>query len=604
MDIVVARRTTAEKIGRIVLFFFKIILVNPLMALAGLPRFLYKQVGLQFIMNHDHASNPVINYSDEINTSGLFYWLRNAAGIKRSGVLGFDFRTYMGAPTGLFDFPLSGLLLSRIGYKNLFLLSLGILLVVFSILFSGNGYGIFINILLVIILLCSNIVWEQLSHGLYEIFAWSVALCAYTFLGKGFIVVAGLVAGVAALCHPTVFMICFMACEAYLVLTGAGTETNLVFAFATIPGCFFWIVPFIANRRRLCRSMFLKFENDDHQQLFSFSALIQILIFSFFVASFWLVKMSPLSLILLLPVAFALLNFKVWIFSPYTLRMAMLFTAVLVLAADFHIVPFVCLLPFLFIKPAYLSDFYRNNQFLIKIKPFRSARLHEAVNRMFTRLGINDTVAIEYIPKNWKGIYFVSFLSFILRDSNTRVFNVGFSEIYNKYLFSNITKNLNTRYFSDEVNEKLRRYGIRYLAVFTEEFKLKLLASGYELTDELDLSDYGLFEGYNNDTYVPRKIFLLRYNSLQEASLMVENVTGHSMRIKLLQPGDHVLPVQYFPGLTVFRDHRKLPHEVDAVNFIELKNCDSGVVELRYSRIRMWRTALADIFSGTFLKAS
>ena len=584
-----------RKIGKANLFLFKNLLLHPAGAILRLPYFWYQYVFKRFLSVPDSFNNPVINYSADINTSGGFYWLRNAAGIKRSGVLGFDFMTYCGVPTGLYDFPLAGVLLNKLPYKYYFLTALGIMLAGMAWLLAPVTEP-WIAAIVMVAIFSSNLIWEQLSFGLYEIMAWAVFILLMAILINGQMIIGGLLLGAIALFHPTIFFVCFLFTNTFLLISGADLLMQLYFNLAIVPVAGWWVLVFIANRKYLCRAEFLNYENNGQKGAFGFDNLWTFLLYLLFCASFLLSPLYPYHLLLLIVAGFAVLNFFVWIFSPYTLRMAMLSSAVVLLALDFSIVSLLALLPFLFIDPRRLAGFLGSERYLIGIRPYHADELMKRIRDLFNMLTPDDAVCFEYIGKTWKGIYFVAFLSYVLRHAPFRLFNIGFSEIYNRNLFVAFTQKLNAADFTKELADRLSSIGINYIVAFSPAFRDKLITLGYVISGDCDLRDDAMHRDYADTGYTPQQLYVMKYSKPVVRCYKVNAISGRKLEAEINMPGEIELPVQFFPGLVTKFNEVSVDYDVNKDNFITVPVSAPGKLRVTYSRARMFSTSLKNFF--------
>jgi hypothetical protein len=571
-------------------FFISTIIISPLLAIIHLPVFWYRQVFKELVLVNDTTLDPVLNYSADINTSGLFYWLRNAAGIKRSGILGYDFRTYCGTPTGLFDFPLTGYLLTRMSYKNLFLLSLVMIVSSMAFLFDTGSVHLVYGVV-IFLLLSSNIIWEQLSCGLYEILPWAFAFATIGALHHHWIIVGGILLGLIALLHPTVFMIAFLVSNFYLLASTGSLLDNIYFNVPIIPVAAWWIFSFFSNRHNMCRGEFLSYENKGEKGAYSRDSLVQLGLYLMFCGSFIFGELNILLIVLLLPVVASVLNYFVWVFSPYTLRMMKFFCGAIILAASFNYISLVCFLPLLFIKPLLIAGFFKQERYNIGIRSFRDDKLTRQVQDVFSEVKEFDMVCLEYIGKTWRGIYFVAFLSFVLRNSRFRIFNVGFSEIYNKHLFA-ITKSFNASDYSEAVMQQLNAFGKSYMVAFSDNFRQRLISLGYTEANSISLFNSPIKLNYRENGYVPDNIYLMEPPPGAPENYEITHIGRNSFEATLINPGVNIIPVQYFPGLTIYYEGKSIAYSVTTNNFLEIDVDKAGPVTVRYSRRKMFIASL------------
>ena len=336
---------------------FKLIIISPIKSIFTIPFFFYCQVLKHFLFESDIKSDPIINYNPLSYTSGLFYWYRNAKRIETYGILGFDFTTYLGTPTGIFDFPLSTYLLSKLGYKYLIITSFILLIVsMFFLNYHLNN----VNLLFFVIIPCilfSNILWEHVFQGLYEIIGWSFAFLAIAAYYHGNFIIAGIFLGFVGLSHPGILLLSTLSIISITLLTLNNIFEGLfTTGFVSLIICSFWIIPYYSTRHFNSRKDFLNHEGNSEKSGYDFNSIVQLsLYFTFCLTLIIFSNFKSITLLSLLPIIIVIYNFKNWVFSPYTLRLFKLFIGVICLILCFHPISFIVFLFYLYIKPSLLG---------------------------------------------------------------------------------------------------------------------------------------------------------------------------------------------------------------------------------------------------------
>lgn len=585
--------------GRVnlILNFFKIViksLFTPFIIVLSTPVFFVKEILPNFILQKEDKNDPNIGWGlFKKMSSSMAFWGR-AKMAEKYGVFGINYKDYMGIPISLHRSPLDIFFLIKLGFKRYVYLSIVLITIsCFQIsLYTGNYF-----VLLVLpFIFCSTYFIKSIVVSHLEFLAWGFFSLAIAFYISNQIILSGVFLALCILTHISIGIL-----GSFCIFTFSLFE--MVFTQSIIPTLWNFLVcslitgllsiiflgPFLMNRHKLSRTELLN-TMYGWKPIFIMKYIYQGIIYGLFVVSLFLcLPVSPFHFVTIIPLLMLYYNSKIqWIFSEYTIELAMLFIGLLIILMYPHPLTIVVYLFLIYTSPKFLvGPYYRVTEFKIPITPITLGHTREKIINLFKALPVDSRVALESGNriKNAYAFEYNCLLSYVLVNESIELVNGYGPEMVESSIYFNIDQYLHENATQEQVRSALVNSGAHYIAVYSENFKNLLESWGYNLINivdcrELELNDlingpsiYLLNAPYTADIIAPHANLIFSPNQIQ----FYANAAKTRYFIKY----------NYYSGWRAYQNGKQIMIE-DAKPGMFIQSDDASWIELRYRYINYW----------------
>jgi hypothetical protein len=571
--------------------FFRL-LIAPFIIMLRLPYFFIKVVIGNFILPREDKNDEFIGFGPYRRLSGHVFFLGKAKMVKKYGLFGIAHDDYMGIPVTLHRSPLDALLLRYAGYRKFVGLTVLLLAIAFIwiIIHTGN---IFLLALLPLIFLSSYFI-KSIFVGHLEFLPWAFLSLSIVSFVLGQIEISALFFSLTILSHISIALIggfCIMTIVGYNIFYGypiMSTILNLLI-FGMIVGATtsFFIVPFIKTRHKLSRDELIT-KNRGWKSVWDFRTLTQAIVYSIFVCSiFLLIPVSELHFMVLLPLLALYINTKIrWLFSAYTIELAMLIIGTIFIIFNPNLISILCFLYLIYTSPAILlSGYYGVTPYQITLKPITLGSLRGEIKGLFLEVPKGGRVALEAGPLDKRGLFYLynAHLSYLLVEEDVELLNGHAPEWAEVNIYLDIVRYIDSQTSERKLKEVLKKGGAKYILVYSSEFKGNLRKYSYKEIGSVDCRELKqidtpgpaitLFEApFNTSIIEPETEIFIKPNYIQ---------------FRAKKYTTYLLKYNYYPGWRAFQDGKRIKIE-DAHPGMIIKAPQDGEIVLKYRYRHYW----------------
>ena len=570
-----------------------IFILTPFIIIFSSPFYFVKEILNNFILQKEDKNDPIIGWGLFKKMSGSTAFWGRAKMAEKYGVLGINYRDYMGFPISLHRSPLDIFFLNKLGYKKYVYLSIVLIAIsCFQIAFyTGNYFVLFI----LPFVFCSTYFIKSLIICHIEFLAWgffSLSLASY-FTNQ--IVLSGIFLALSILTHISIGMIgafCIFTFSLFeVLLTQSIYPTLLDFLVCSIITGFISILflgPFVMNRHKLSRTELLNIMYGWKPSL-SFRDFYAGVIYGLLILSlFYFIPISPIHFVSIIPLLMLFYNIRIrWIFSEYTIELAMLFLGLLIILIYPHPLMIAVYIYLIYTSPKLqIGAYYGISEFKISITPITLGYTREKIINLFKALPINSRVALESGSriKNANAFEYNCLLSYVLVNENIELANAYGPELVESSIYFNIDQYLHENATKGQVKTALINGGANYIAVYSENFKNKLESWGYTVIDTVDCRELEL-----NDLIIGPSIYLLNAPYKTNTIKPLSNLIFYPNQIKFYANAHtrYFLKYNYYSGWQAYQNGIRINIE-DAKPGMFIQSNDKGWIDLRYRYVNYW----------------
>lgn len=573
--------------------FFKL-LIAPFIIMFRLPYFFIKVVIGNFILPREDKNDEFIGFGPYRRLSGHVYFLGKAKMVKKYGSFGIAHDDYMGTPVSLNRSPLDALLLRYVGYRKFVGISVLLLAIAFIwiIIYTGK---IFLLALLPLIFLSSYFI-KSIFVGHLEFLPWAFLSLSLVSFILGQIELSALFFSLIILSHIGIALIggfCILTIVGYNIFYGYPIMSTilslLIFGMIVVAITSFFVVPFIKNRHKLSRDELLnKHRRGEGRWRWYPNVLTQAIVYSVFVCSiFFLIPVSELHFMVLLPLLALYINTKIrWLFSAYTLELAMLTIGTIFILFNPSLISILCFLYLIYTSPAILlSNYYGVTPYQFTLKPITLGFLRGKIKELFLQVPKGARVALEAGHLDIKGLFYLynAHLSYLLVEEDVELLNGYAPEWVEANIYLNIVRYIESQTSEGKLKEVLKKGGAKYILVYTPEFKTNLRKYAYKEIGSVDCRELKqidipgpiitLFEApFNTSIIEPDTELVIKPNYIQFRAK--RNTT-------------YLLKYNYYSGWRAFQDGKRIKIE-DAYPGMIIKAPGDDEIVLKYRYRHYW----------------
>ncbi len=571
--------------------FFKL-LIAPFIIMLRLPYFFIKVVVKNFILPREDKNDEFIGFGPYRRLSGHVYFLGKAKMVKKYGSFGIAHDDYMGTPVTLHRSPLDALLLRYAGYRKFVGISVLLLATAFIWIIIYTGEISFLALLPLIFL--SSYFIKSIFVGHLEFLPWSFLSLSLVSFVLGQIELSALFFSLTILSHIGIALIggfCILTIVGYNIFYDYSIMSTILslLIFGMIVGATtsFFSVPFIKTRHKLSRDELIT-KHWGWESRWSFGTLTQAIVYSIFVCSiFFLIPISELHFMVLLPLLALYINTKIrWIFSAYTLELAMLIVGTIFILFNPYPISILSFLYLIYTSPIILlSGYYGVTPYQITLKPITLGPLRGEIKDLFLQVPKGARVALEAGPEDKKRLFYIynAHLSYLLVEEDVELLNGQAPEFVEANIYLDIVRYIDSQTSEGKLKEALKRGGAKYILVYTPEFKTNLIKYGYKEIGSVDCRELRqidtpgpmitLFEApFNTSIIEPGTELFIKPNYIQFRAK--ESIT-------------YLLKYNYYPGWRAFQDGKRVKIE-DAQPGMIIKAPQDGEIVLKYRYRHYW----------------
>lgn len=557
----------------------------PFLLIVRLPAYIFSQVIGKFILTPEDAEDIFVGFGKEKKIGGVFYWLIFPPKTRKYGVFGLAAENYWGMPLGIHSWPLSVLLLEKLGYRRFIYLAIGLLTTGMAWFTIENEHPWLL--LLLPFILASNYFLFNLYVGTWELLSWGWGMLAFSAFQAQLPELSGVFFVLCLLSHPGVVSLVGMMTVLFSLLSPGFSDAVFLFIRMGITGALlslWWLVPYYRTRRFSGREAII---NKHWQKIrpWSVSAAYQFLLCSLFAVVATLSSGRPfLSLLLLLPPIIIFYNIKIrWVYSQYTTINFFIVLGFIFLVQFPGILSWIIFVYILFTSTKLIWSDGRNPYQGYDLTPVvlgkRRDEVLEAFKDVDSRAGLEMEFSME--AGTWR---YTPAIGYMLAETNIDLVNVAYSQIGDSRIIEKYCQYFNRSSSLEVFRRACQGCGVEYMTAFSAEFCDYLEALGAEKiggVKDICLTDNPVDKPVNIHVFrLPWKISRI----WPDVKISIDK-----NRISFIARAGCVYTLKYsaFPGWRAFQNGKRLP-VCDANPGIEVKAQTNGILELRYSLKHYW----------------
>lgn len=495
----------------------------------------------------------------------LLAHLVKAKWVKKYGLLGLAYDSYLGNPYGLFYPPGSFWLLRVLGVRGFYLLVM-LLFTSGFIFLAYLSHNLWFVLLLPYLICSPGFKTNVLIAGRVEPLGWATILLMLIILqAKQYLFCLPILFIMVILIHASPAILGGLSLLVFGILsyqTSAIVISIAIGALATI----FWWLPFCLNQNKLCfkelrRLVPILNINRDFFQ----TELIGSIILCLGLLSGGRV----VNLVILLP----LLIYCLSIFqNRYLFHLGSLQMWVLTLGAFL-----VGINPTWLTVSSYLVSLYLYSPFCFKhgfeIKPIRIEPTRQRIEELVKDVPGSCRFGLEFQGRWADDIKWNWIIAYCLADKDYELCSgVSFDQV-DLGLITRLEMRINNQ--EEDLLPLLKQAGVSYVIAFSKGFEQRLRSLGFELIAQTVCSDLGLLKGRDIFLFkMPFEVNLIepKVELRREKNLIIFQAEGLT---------NYLLKYNYYGGWRAFQDETRVPL-VDASPGMKLKPLQDGEVRLKY----------------------
>lgn len=578
------------------------LLLAPLIILFLLPFYFVNEILYNFILQKEDKNNPIIGWGLWKKMSGsLAFWGR-ARMAEKYGIFGINYKDEMGIPISLHRSPLDIFVLIKLGYQRYVYLSI-VLITISCVQISFYTCNYFVLLLLPFVF-CSTYFIKSIVVSHLEFLAWgffSLSIASYI---SNQIILSGIFLALCILTHISIGMIgsfCIFTFSLFEVLLKQSIYPSLwnllVCALVTGLLSIYFLGPFLMNRHKLSRNELLNL-SWGWKPVFGMIGLYQAIIYGMFIISLFIfIPISPFHFVSLIPLLMLYYNSKVWwIFSAYTIELAMLVLGFLIILNFPHPIPILLYIYLIYTSPKILlGSYYGISEFKIAIIPIKLGQTRQKIINLFKELPRGSRVAFESGNRihNYLAFEYNGLMSYILVNEDIELVNGYGAEMVESSIYFNIDQFLHENASQEQVKAALMNGGANYIAVYSANFKIKLESWGYKLINTVDCRELEL-----NDLIKGPSMYLLHVPCKANIIEPSSNLIFYPNQIKFYARAQtrYFLKYNYYSAWQAYQNGKQIKI-VDAKPGMIIQSNEEGCIELRYRYKNYWVAMLYDLNS-------
>lgn len=577
-------------------------LLAPFIILFLSPIFFVKEILHNFILQKEDKNDPIIGWGlfKKMSLSLAFYARAKMA--EKYGIFGINNRDEMGIPISLHRSPLDIFFLIKLGYRRYVYLSMALISLSFTQIsfYTGHYYVLF----LIPFIFLSTYFIKSIVVGHLEFLAWgffSLAIASYI---SNQIILSGILLALCILTHISIGMIgsfCIFTFSLFeVLLTHSIYPTLWNFLVCSLISGLLLIIflgPFLMNRHKISRNELLN-SMWGWKPVFGLKGIYQGIIYGMFIVSLFIfVPISPFHFLSLIPFLMLYYNSKVrWIFSEYTIELAMFFVGFLIILNFPNPIIILLYLYLIFTSPKILmGHYYGISEFKIAVIPFKLGQTREKIINLFKDLPPGSRVVFESGRRvqNYLAFEYNVLMSYILVNENIEMVNGTGPELVESSIYFNIDQYLHENASQEQIKTALMNGGANYIVVYSANFKNTLESWGYKLISTVDCHELEI-----NEIIKGPSVYLLhapyKANIIEPYSDLI--FYPNQMEFYASARTRYFLKYNYYSAWQACQNGKQIKI-VDAKPGMIIQSNEEGCIKLGYHYKNYWLAMLYDLNS-------
>jgi hypothetical protein len=237
---------------------------------------------------------------------------------------------------------------------------------------------------------------------------------------------------------------------------------------------------------------------------------------------------------------------------------------------------------------------YGITDFKISISPITLGNTREKIIDLFNHVPSGGRVALESGNRidNYYAFEYNCLLSYVLVEENIELLNGYAPEMVESSIYYNFDQNLHKKASEEQIKTALIKGGANYIAVYSEELKIKLESWDYKLIKTADCNELEY-----NDIIKGTNIYLLQSPF---KSYIIEPHTDifyypNQINFYAIARTRYLLKYNYYSGWNAYQNGQRIKI-IDAKPGMIIESNNDGLIELRYRYRNFWINSFSDSF--------